>query len=140
MVAEQRSAERGGPRDGSTSHSVSPDDSELNEREQLNVNNNVSALSAVDDATAFSSAEKQKLVALLQAQLDDTCHASSNAAHNIARLRRSLEDQVVQDNKAMNKANDLEFSSSSDVVERADLSEAEKSLAAVRASLCDRRP
>jgi len=139
-----------------------------------NMNNVVSALTAVVDAAAFSSAEKQKLVALVQSrqasddddselsapaaaayvshssdivdvlndlldkaqtQLDETRHAESNAAHNFALLKQSLEDQLKQDNKALTKAkaDNSEFASSLEA-ERADLAEAEKSLAAVLAS------
>merc|ERR1712136_478448 len=126
------------------------------------------------DAAAFSSADKQKLVALVQSrqasddddselsapaaavyvshssdivdvlnnlldkaqnQLDETLHAESNAAHNFALLKQSLEDQLTQDNKALTKAkaDNSEFASSLEA-ERADLAEAEKSLAAVLAS------
>eukprot|EP00450_Noctiluca_scintillans_P002421 CAMPEP_0194482150 /NCGR_PEP_ID=MMETSP0253-20130528/4235_1 /TAXON_ID=2966 /ORGANISM="Noctiluca scintillans" /LENGTH=688 /DNA_ID=CAMNT_0039321673 /DNA_START=47 /DNA_END=2116 /DNA_ORIENTATION=+ len=139
-----------------------------------NMNNVISALSAVVDAAAFSSADKQKLVALVQSrqasddgdsefsapaaaayashssdivdvlndlldkaqtQLDETRHAESNAAHNFALLRQSLEDQLAQDNKALEKAkaDRAEFSTAL-AAEKADLAESEKSLTAVEAS------
>merc|ERR1719414_2422993 len=107
-----------------------------------NMNNVVAALTAVVDAAAFSSVDKQKLAALVQSrqssddddgelsapaaaaykshssdivdvlndlldksqtELDDTRHAESNAAHNFAMLKQSLEDQLAQDNKALEK-------------------------------------
>ena len=40
----------------------------------------------------------------VQTQLDRMCHAESNAAHNFALLRQSLEDQLALDNKALTKA------------------------------------
>ena len=98
----------------------------------------VSTLTAVVDVAAFSSAEKQELVALVQSRqasdvddselsapavavyvsysraqrlldkaqslLDVTRHAESNAVHNFALLKHSLEDQLTQDNKALTKA------------------------------------
>ena len=39
-----------------------------------------------------------------QSELDDTRRAVSNAAHNFAMLKQSLEDQLAQDNKALEKA------------------------------------
>ena len=39
-----------------------------------------------------------------QTELDDTRHAESNAAHNFAMLKQSLQDQLTQDNKALEKA------------------------------------
>ena len=127
----------------------------------------VSVLTAVVDVAAFSSAEKQKLVALVQSRqardvddselsapaaavyvshssdtvdvlndlldkaqtlLDVARHAESNAAHNFALLKQSL-DQLTQDIKALTKAkvDNSEFASSLEA-ERADLAEAEKSL------------
>ena len=64
-----------------------------------------------------------------QTLLDVTCHAESNAAHNFALLKQSLEDQLTQDNKALTKtkADNSEFASSLEA-ERADLAEAEKSM------------
>ena len=50
----------------------------------------------------------------VQTQLDETRHAESNAAHNLALLRQSLEDQLTQDDKALTKARAVnsEFASS----------------------------
>ena len=64
-----------------------------------------------------------------QTLLDVTRHAESNAVHNFALLKHSLEDQLTQDNKALTKAkaDNSEFASSLEA-ERADLVEAEKSL------------
>jgi len=139
-----------------------------------NMNNVVAALTAVVDAAAFSSVDKQKLVALVQSrqssnddddelsapvaaaykshssnivdvlndlldkaqtELDDTRHAESNAAHNFAMLKQSLEDQLAQLNKDLEKAKAdvAEFTTSLDAG-KADLAEAEKSLAALVAS------
>jgi len=139
-----------------------------------NMNNVVAALTAVVDAAAFSSVDKQKLVALVQSrqssnddddelsapvaaaykshssnivdvlndlldkaqtELDDTRHAESNAAHNFALLKQSLEDQLAQLNKDLEKAKAdvAEFTTSLDAG-KADLAEAEKSLAALVAS------
>ena len=139
-----------------------------------NLNNVVAALTAVVDAAAFSSVDKQKLVALVQSrqssddddgelsapaaatykshssdivdvlndlldkaqtELDDTRHAESNAAHNFAMLEQSLEDQLAQDNKALEKAKTAkaEFATALEGA-RADLAEAERSLAALVAS------
>ena len=139
-----------------------------------NMNNVVAALTAVVDAAAFSSVDKQKLVALVQSrqssnddddelsapvaaaykshssnivdvlndllekaqtELDDIRHAESNAAHNFAMLKQSLEDQLAQLNKALEKAKAdvAEFTTSLDAG-KADLAEAEKSLAALVAS------
>ena len=52
----------------------------------------------------------------------------SNAVHNFALLKHTLEDQLTQDNKALTKAkaDNSEFASSLEA-ERADLAEAEKS-------------
>ena len=63
-----------------------------------------------------------------QTPLDVTRHAESNAAHNFALPKQSLEDQLRQDNKALTKAkaDNSEFASSLEA-ERADLAEAEKS-------------
>ena len=108
-----------------------------------NINNVISALTAVIDAAPFPSADKQKSVALVrgrqasddddseisvpsaaayvshssdivdvlndlldkaEAQLDETRHADLNAAHNFALLKQSLEDQLAQDSKALEKA------------------------------------
>ena len=38
-----------------------------------------------------------------QTQLDKTRHAESNAAHNFALLRQSLEDQLAQDSTALDR-------------------------------------
>ena len=56
-----------------------------------NMNNTVSSLSAVADATAFSSAEKEKLVALVQ------------AGRRATTMRQCFEDQfeLTQDNKTV---------------------------------------
>ena len=69
-----------------------------------------------------------------QTQLDETRHAESNAARNFALLRLSPEDQLAQDNKALTKAKAVnsKFVSSPET-ERADLAEAERSLAAALA-------
>ena len=117
------------------------------------INNVISALTAVIDEAPFPSADKQKLVALVQsrqasdddvsdlsapaaaayvshssdivdvlnglldkaeAQLDETRHADLNAAHNFALLKQSLEDQLDQDSKALEKtkADRTEYSTS----------------------------
>jgi len=135
------------------------------------MNNVVAALTAVIDAAAFSSVDKQKLVALVQSrqssddeddelsapeaaaykshssnivdvlndlldtaqtELDDTRHAESTAAHNFAMLKQSLEDQLAQNKKALAKAktDKAEFTTSLEAG-KADLAEAEKSLAAL---------
>ena len=39
-----------------------------------------------------------------QTLLDVTRHAGSNAGHNFALLKQSLEEQLTQDNKALTKA------------------------------------
>ena len=139
-----------------------------------NMNNVVGALTAVVDAAAFSSVDKEKLVALVQSrqssddddgelsapaaatykshssdivdvlndlldkaqtELDDTRHAESSAAHNFAMLKQSLEDQLTQNNKALEKAktDKAEFATALEA-EKADLAEAEKSMAALVAS------
>ena len=54
-----------------------------------------------------------------QSELDDTRHAVSNAAHNFATLKQSLEDQLAQDNKALDKAK-----AESLAAEKGDLAEA----------------
>ena len=139
-----------------------------------NLNSIVEVLTAVIDAAAFSSADRQKLVSLVQSRqssddddgelsapaaatyrshssdiidvlndllgkaqskLDDTRHAESHAAHNFARLKQSLEDQLAQDNKVLEKAktDNAEFATSLEA-EKPDLAEAEKSLASLEAA------
>ena len=69
-----------------------------------------------------------------EAQLDEIRHAELNVAHNCPLLKQSLEEQLAQDNKALEKAkaDRTEFSTSL-AAEKADLQEAEKSLVAVQA-------
>ena len=132
-----------------------------------NINNVISALTAVIDAAPFPSADKQKSVALVrgrqasdddvsdlsapaaaayvshssdivdvlndlldkaEAPLDETRHADLNAAHNFALLKQSLEDQLAQDSKALEKAKaDRTEYSTSLAAGKADLEEVEKS-------------
>ena len=139
-----------------------------------NISNVISALNAVMDAAAFSSVDKQKLVALVksrqasdddddselsalaaaayvshssdivdvlkdlldkaEAQLDEIRHAELNVAHNFALLKQSLEDQLAQDNKALEKAKADRVQYIFGCRKSADLLEAEKSLVAVQAS------
>ena len=70
-----------------------------------------------------------------QAELGDTRHSESNAAHNFVMLKQSLEHQLAQLNKVLEKvkATEAEFTTSLDAG-KADLVEAEKSLAALVAS------
>ena len=56
-----------------------------------------------------------------QSELDDTRHAVSNAAHNFAMLKQSLEDQLAHNNKALEKAK-----ADSLAAEKVDLAEAER--------------
>jgi len=67
-----------------------------------------------------------------EAQLDKIRHAELDAAHNIALLKHSLEDELAQDNKTLEKAKAgrTEFRTSL-AAGKADLQEAEKSLVAV---------
>ena len=61
--------------------------------------------------------------------MDVTRHAESNAAHKLALLKQSLEDQLTQVNKLLTKAkvDNSEFASSLEV-ERDGLAENEESL------------
>ena len=70
-----------------------------------------------------------------QTELDDTRHTESNAAHSFSLLQQSLEDQLVQLNRALKKAKAdvAEFTTSLDA-QKADLVEVEKSLSASVAS------
>ena len=47
-----------------------------------------------------------------QAQLNNTCHTVSNTARSFASLRRSLEKQLMQDNRATIQTNSSKFPSS----------------------------
>ena len=68
-----------------------------------------------------------------QAQLSNACHAVSNAAHSFALLRRSLEKQLMQDNRATTQTNGSEFPSSLEAG-RSDLAKTQTSLAAALTS------
>ena len=64
----------------------------------------------------------------VEAQLDETRHADLNVAHNFALLKQSLEDQLAQDSKALEKAKaDRTEYSTSLAAGKADLEEVEKS-------------
>ena len=67
---------------------------------------------------------------------DDTRRALSNAAHSFAPHKRSLEDQLTQDNKAINNANNSEFSPPLEAG-RADLAEVDE--LGSRAGVCGRK-
>ena len=132
------------------------------------------ALTAVIDAAAFSSVDRQKLVALVQggqasdgelsaaatyqshssdiidvlndlpekaqSKVDDTRHPESTAAYNFAMLKQSLEDQLAQDNKALErgKTDNVEFAASM-AAETADVAEIEKDLASETDTHCSRK-
>ena len=133
-----------------------------------NLNNVVAALTAEVDAGAFECRQTEvggalakpaikrrscwwvrtKATALInnvldkgQTQFDDTRHSEESAAHNFAMLEESLADQLVQDNKALEKAEKVkaEFTTASEA-EKANLAEAEKSFAALGCKQKQLRP
>ena len=70
-----------------------------------------------------------------QFEIDDTRDAKSNVAHHIAMLMQFLEDQLTQDNKALEKAkaDKTEFAAAL-ATEKVDLAEALKTLVSLKAS------
>ena len=69
-----------------------------------------------------------------QFEIDDTRHAKSNAANNFAMLMQFLEDQLTQDNKALEKAKaDKTKFAAALAAEKVDLAEAPKSLVSLKA-------
>ena len=71
------------------------------------------------------------MTCVAEAELADTHHSESKAAHNVAMLKQFLEEQLAQDNKPLKKTeNEKTEYPSSLVAGQADLAKAEKSLAA----------
>jgi chromosome segregation ATPase len=138
-----------------------------------NINNVVSAISAVVDAASLSSSDTKRLMSFVQdesgdddddlgapkaavykshssdiidvltnlltkaqTQLDAARKAETNAAHNFALLKQSLEDQKSQNQKALDEAKAEKDELSAELSSaKADLAEAEKSLKVLEESM-----